>query len=73
MDTLDIFFAVRFDTERKTLPYGCDKEKRVGAFHEQDIVAGGFVHISATSSDWQEGHMGLFPIPLNRSPHSLHR
>jgi hypothetical protein len=73
MDPLDKFFSCSLDAERKTLAYWSREEKRVGAFREQDIAAGVFVHISATSSDWQEGHMGLLPIPLNRSPHSLHR
>jgi hypothetical protein len=31
------------------------------------------VQSSSTSSDWQLGHIGRLPTPLNRSPHSLQR
>jgi hypothetical protein len=73
MDALAVFFMTGLDAERKILTDNCHEKKRVGTLHVQDIVANGNVHISTTSSDWQEGHMGRLPIPLNCSPQSLHR
>jgi hypothetical protein len=40
---------------------------------KQNIIEKRIVHSALTFSDWQLGHMGCLPIPLNRSPQSLHR
>jgi len=71
--TLAIFSLERFNAQGEPVPDDPGKQKRFFSANQEQIVSQGNVHISATSSDWQLGHIGRLPIPLNRSPHSLQR
>ena len=73
LDTLAEFFRGGFYTERE--PVLCLSDQQEGAVSpdEQQPILKGIFHTAEISSDWQLGQMGFFPMPLNRSPHSLHR
>jgi len=70
---LAIFLAEGLDAKRKRFLNLCNEEKRVVPPDKQNIIEKRIVHSALTFSDWQLGHMGCLPIPLNRSPQSLHR
>jgi hypothetical protein len=72
-DTLAEFFRGCLYAEGELILCPADKQKGVISPDEQKRVLKGVVHAADTSSDWQLGQMGFLPMPLNRSPHSLHR
>jgi hypothetical protein len=72
-DPLAEFFRGRLYAEGELFLCLPDKQEGVISPDEQQPILKGILHAADTSSDWQLGQMGFFPMPLNRSPHSLHR
>jgi hypothetical protein len=72
-DPLAEFFRGCLYAEREPVLCFSGKQEGVSSLNEQKLVPEGILHAAAISSDWQQGQMGFFPMPLNRSPHSLHR
>jgi hypothetical protein len=72
-DSLAEFFRGCLYTKSELLLCLSDKQEGGIPPDEQQPVLKGVLHAADISSDWQLGQMGFFPMPLNRSPHSLHR
>lgn len=78
--TLDYLFGVGLDQKREFFKGSGNYEKRRGSTDDDRPVTsewnmkitGHLSYISVTSSDWQVGHIGCFPIPVNVAPQSLH-
>ena len=73
IDSLAVLAGLCLDTQGKPCIRPCNNQKRGICSDQQEFVIREGDHSSATSSDWQLGHMGFLPMPMNRSPHSLHR
>ena len=71
-DPLTALAAEGLDAKGELLEGPSREEKRTVALDEEDPVAERIPHSGATSSDWQLGHIGCFPTPLNFSPQLRH-
>jgi len=71
-DRLGVLTLEGLDIEREIGERPSRDEKRPVPLDEEDPFAERVPHSGATSSDWQLGHMGCFPTPLNFSPQLRH-